>query len=343
MRHSSRRAPVSRVLAAVVLTASLAACSDAGSSADGQETGSSTTAPDAETDASTTGSSSDGEFPVTVSGDLGAEPDVEFASPLDVDETVSEIVIEGDGEPVADNTPVLLDLYLANGATGEKLGASFDSGEPVATRLSADLVFPAAYEALVGQPVGTRVAVVAQPEDGYGPDGMPQLGLEPDQDLVVVVDLLSAAPTEYPRLPQGERQRVPDLLPSIQTDNGAVTGLDFSTAAAQPPKGLKLYYVVKGDGEPIEAPRFAAFNYFGQVWGADEPFDQSFDADPLVQPVGLGQFIEGWDTGLIGVPAGSRVMLVVPPAQGYGAQGQPSAGIGGDDTMIFVIDVLAVS
>ena len=330
---------MSAAVAAALLTMSLAACSGA----DDPGASDPSDGPTASSDGSGSASPSDGEFPVAVTGDLGEEPTVEFDSPLELDETVSETVIEGEGEPVADGTPVLLDLYLANGATGDKLGSSFDAGEPVATRLSEDLVFPAAYDALAGQPVGTRAVVVAQPEDGYGSTGLPQLGFEPDQDLVAVVDLISAAPTDYPRLPRGERQQVPDLLPSVETDNGAVTGLDFSTAAAKPPKGLKLYYLVKGDGEPIEAPRFAAFNYFGQVWGADAPFDQSFDAEPLVQPVGLGQFIEGWDQGLIGVPAGSRLMLVVPPELGYGEDGQPSAGIGGKDVMLFVIDVLAVS
>ena len=35
--------------------------------------------------------------------------------------------------------------------------------------------------------------------------------------------------------------------------------------------------------------------------------------------------------------------MVVPPAEGYGDAGQPSAGIEGDDTLVFVIDVLAVA
>ncbi|QWC85037.1 FKBP-type peptidyl-prolyl cis-trans isomerase [Nocardioidaceae bacterium] len=341
MRRSPRRPALASVAVAAALTATLAAC---GGGAE-NETPDASGTPSASTSADDGGGTSgvSGEFPLEVSGDLGSEPEVEFDSPLDLDETVSEIVIEGEGEPVADGTPVLLDLWLANAETGETIGSSHESGTPVATTLSADAVFPAAYEALSGQPAGTRVAIVAQPEDGYGPEGQPQLNLEAGQDLVVVVDLLSAAPTEYPRLPQGERQDVPDLLPSIETENGAVTGLDFSDAAAEPPRGLQLYYLIRGDGPEIEAPSFAAFNYFGQVWGADEPFDQSFDADPLVQPIGLGQFIQGWDQGLVGVPAGSRVALVVPPAQGYGEQGQPSAGIGGDDTMLFIIDVLAVS
>ena len=329
---------MSSAVAAALAATTLAACSSPASDAEEPSGGASTSA-SAEPSAS-----SDGSFPVSVAGKLGEQPEVDFSSPLEVEETISEIVIEGQGEPVPDNTPVLLHLYLANGATGDKIGSSYesDSGSPVPTRLSSDAVFPAAYEALAGQPVGTRAAVVARPEDGYGENGMPQLGLEPGQDLVVVVDLISAAPTDYPRLPRGERQKAPAGLPKVETANGEVTGLDFSKASKKPPKGLKLYYLVKGDGKEIETPTFAAINYFGQVWGADAPFDQSFDSEPLVQPIGLGQLIQGWDQGLQGVPAGSRLLLSVPPAQGYGAGGQPSAGISGKDTLLFVIDVLAV-
>jgi len=37
---------------------------------------------------------------------------------------------------------------------------------------------------------------------------------------------------------------------------------------------------------------------------------------------------------------GSRILLVLPPADGYGAQGNPPK-IAGDDTLVFVVDILA--
>ena len=38
--------------------------------------------------------------------------------------------------------------------------------------------------------------------------------------------------------------------------------------------------------------------------------------------------------------AGSRVLMSIPPEKGYGAAGQSQAGIKGDDTLVFVVDVL---
>jgi FKBP-type peptidyl-prolyl cis-trans isomerase 2 len=43
--------------------------------------------------------------------------------------------------------------------------------------------------------------------------------------------------------------------------------------------------------------------------------------------------VPGWDKGLVGQTVGSRILLVVPPADGYGAK----------DTMVFVVDILAAT
>ena len=43
---------------------------------------------------------------------------------------------------------------------------------------------------------------------------------------------------------------------------------------------------------------------------------------------------------LIGKKVGSRVLLVIPPKDGYGEQGNPQGGISGTDTLVFVVDIL---
>ena len=53
--------------------------------------------------------------------------------------------------------------------------------------------------------------------------------------------------------------------------------------------------------------------------------------------------IPGFDEGLIGQTVGSRVVLVIPPDKGYGAEGNSQAGISGTDTLVFVVDILAAS
>ena len=47
-----------------------------------------------------------------------------------------------------------------------------------------------------------------------------------------------------------------------------------------------------------------------------------------------------WNKGLDGVKAGSRVVLVCPPASAYGARKQPN--IPANSTLVFVVDVLGI-
>jgi peptidylprolyl isomerase len=48
--------------------------------------------------------------------------------------------------------------------------------------------------------------------------------------------------------------------------------------------------------------------------------------------------IPGWDKGVVGMKAGGRRELIIPPSLGYGAQ-SPGPGIAPNDTLVFVIDL----
>jgi FKBP-type peptidyl-prolyl cis-trans isomerase len=71
-------------------------------------------------------------------------------------------------------------------------------------------------------------------------------------------------------------------------------------------------------------------------------FDNNYDSgQPFSVQLGAGSVIKGWDQGLIGVQAGSRVQLDIPSALAYGAQAQGDV-IGANEDLTFVLDVLAV-
>jgi peptidylprolyl isomerase len=53
-------------------------------------------------------------------------------------------------------------------------------------------------------------------------------------------------------------------------------------------------------------------------------------------------FVPGFTNAIVGQTVGSQVLVVIAPADGYGPQGgNSSAGIGKNDTIVFVIDILA--
>lgn len=106
-----------------------------------------------------------------------------------------------------------------------------------------------------------------------------------------------------------------------------------------PVEGLQVEVLEEGDGREIDEQDVVVANYVGQVWGSEIPFDSSFErGEPTAFP--LQGVIRGWTEGLSGLPAGSKVLISAPPEYGYGDGGQPAAGIGGTDTIVFYVEVM---
>jgi peptidylprolyl isomerase len=110
------------------------------------------------------------------------------------------------------------------------------------------------------------------------------------------------------------------------------------------PTKLIVQPLLQGSGPAVKKGQTLIAQYVGALYGSGKQFDASWDrGQPATFPIGVGQVIPGWDKALVGQKAGSRVLLVVPPADGYGSSGNPQAGIGGKDTLVFVVDVLGAT
>src|SRR5690606_41980422 len=108
------------------------------------------------------------------------------------------------------------------------------------------------------------------------------------------------------------------------------------------PDGLKVQVLSEAIGPAAETGSTVVVNYPGQTWGAHVS-DNSYDRGTTIDsPIGVGAGIGGWDKGMVGQNVGSRLMLSIPPEHGYGSRGVPQAGIGGTDTLVFVVDIVAV-
>jgi peptidylprolyl isomerase len=116
--------------------------------------------------------------------------------------------------------------------------------------------------------------------------------------------------------------------------------------AKAPPATLTQQIISQGAGAAVAKGDTLVANYVGETWapknGKVDVFDSSFTrGTPAAFVIGVGKVIAGWDKTLVGKKLGTRVLLTVPPADGYGAGGQSSAGITGTDTLVFVVDLLA--
>ncbi len=130
-------------------------------------------------------------------------------------------------------------------------------------------------------------------------------------------------------------------LPSASGKFGEKPILTFPTTP--PPPNLQRATISEGTGTEVKTGDTVIVNYLGQVWGGATAFDNSYDEGKSAFDFAIGTeaVVSGWDAGLVGVKAGSRVMLTLSPSDGYGAKGNEGAGIKGTDTLVFVIDVVA--
>ena len=110
-----------------------------------------------------------------------------------------------------------------------------------------------------------------------------------------------------------------------------------------PPADLEITDITEGDGTEAKAGSRVDVHYVGVAHSTGEEFDASYNRGaPLAFQLGVGQVIQGWDTGVQGMKVGGRRKLVIPPHLGYGDRGAGGA-IKPGETLIFVVDLISVS
>ena len=128
-------------------------------------------------------------------------------------------------------------------------------------------------------------------------------------------------------------------LPTATGTFGTKPTLTFPKSS--PPPSLQRQILSEGTGPATVKGDFLVTNYLGQVWGG-KVFDNSYDKKTTATfQIGRGKVVPGWDVALVGVKVGSRVLLSLPPSDGYGSTGSSGAGIKGTDTIVFVVDIVS--
>ncbi|QYJ05057.1 FKBP-type peptidyl-prolyl cis-trans isomerase [Nocardioides panacisoli] len=289
----------------------------------------------------------------------GDAPAVEFDSVMDVEEKDVSVLREGDGAEVAEGDRVLVNVLLSNGFTqrtnldtfgAEEAGASLVVGEEAEPQQAVDLLLqPVAAEITAGDKVGTRKQLTVNAADAFGDfaNGLGEFGVGNEDGLVMIFDIAGKALDG----PQGTDQEAPAWAPEVVSKKGTPSALNFSGLEKPAPKDdLRTATLVEGDGEEVAAGDFVTVKYVGQVFGAGQPFDENFSGDGALDAA-IGEdvtgastgVIPGWSQGLEGTTVGSRVILQIPPRLGYGDQGNQQAGIGGTDTIYFLVDILGAA
>jgi len=322
------RTAASLVLVAGLL-ASLAACS---ATPDGSDAA-------ADCKATASGAVSDS---VKVTGDFGSKPKVSFDFPTTADTTQRTVLIKGKGNIAQDGDTVNVDFTLLNGATGKELTSTdYTEGSTTTFPIDAKQFLPGIVKTLECSAVGSRVVGVIPPDDSFGEAGSSQLGVDPGQDIVFVVDVVSIAPPVDAPLtePDGKDQPPTNGFPVVTI--GADNSPTITIPDAAPPTELKIALLKKGTHAEVKDGDKVIVNYVGENWNTKKVFDSSF-ARGETATFSTSQVIAGFTAALVGQKVGSRVIVIIPPDKGYGAAGSPP-DIGGTDTLVFVIDILGIA
>jgi peptidylprolyl isomerase len=240
-------------------------------------------------------------------------------------EAQGRIVWEGEGAPLVENQPLLLDIYAVSLEDGAELVNTYD-GLPQPFVLAPEVLGNELYELLIDSNVGTRAVVVTPANVASGVT--PSAGEEPSTvpDAVIVIDVLSERAV-------GTAVEPRDDLPSVTVNSDTGEPTIVIDSDLDEPTTVQSETLIQGGGEQIKSGSYILVNYKAMRWDGTE-FESSWPEDkaPFSTQIGTNQVIRAWDEALLDQSVGSQVLIVAPPAAGYPDEG----------TLVFVVDILDV-
>ena len=127
-------------------------------------------------------------------------------------------------------------------------------------------------------------------------------------------------------------------LPAVTGNAGEPPTITPPTGAA--PATLQSKDIIVGTGTEVLPTSTLTVHYTLMTWSNGKLIESSWSGgQPATFP--LSGVIAGWQEGLPGAKVGGRRLLVIPADKGYGPNG--SGPIGPNETLIFVVDIIAVS
>jgi FKBP-type peptidyl-prolyl cis-trans isomerase len=275
---------------------------------------------------------------ISVSGAFGTKPTVTIPKINPPATLQTHQLISGQGALVAKGDLAIADLtaYTWNGTTTKKI-SEISTGKPQG--LAVGNTISGLDKSLEGSRVGSRLLITIPPKDGFGSKGDSSLGVTGKDTLVFVVDVLGSY--QKTASAHGTHEAVSGAgLPTVSPSSPG-TAPPVHIPSTAPSATLQVKTLIRGTGPVVKKGQLLVAQYEGVIWRTGKVFDSTWKSGtPAGFQIGTGQVIKGWDDGLVGKRVGSQVLLVVPPADGYGSAGSSSAGIKGTDTLVFVVDIL---
>ncbi len=159
--------------------------------------------------------------------------------------------------------------------------------------------------------------------------------------VIIVVFLIFSKGSQIPNLNsvsiQGE-----EILEDIDTQDlnlediegeNVMENIDFDK--------LKIETTTEGSGVECVSGDEISVHYSGTLRDGSK-FDSSYDrGEPFSFVLGIGQVIQGWDNGVVGMKVGEKRVLEIPSSMAYGEYGVGS--IPGNAGLVFEVELLEIN
>jgi peptidylprolyl isomerase len=256
-----------------------------------------------------------------------------------------KVKVQGQGATVTTGSLLVLNFTGKLWRGAKDLGSSYDKAQgPVeVVEGQQGQMLQGWSEALLGKKAGSRIEVVVPPDKGFGAQGTKDgnLQITGTDTLVFDIDIFDVYTTPSADIPNGTPTQADASLPQVSGAPDGATAPKITIPAGKTAPTQAVYKtLIQGGGRTVAANDTLVVQYEGVLWRTGQQFDQSFGKKPFATAIGQGMVVTAWDEGLIGQKVGSRVLLVVPPDKGYGANPPQGSGITATDTMVFVVDIL---
>lgn len=289
---------------------------------------------------------------VSVSGtEPGEKPKIKVDKPWAINKTQTKTLHSGHGERVSKTGSVRVNYTGVDGRTGKTFESTFQKKQKPAT-FALDKTIPGFKKGLAGKKVGDRVLIAMASKDAYGSvppqqrqqmqQQLQQQGIKFEDTLVFVVDLESTILDHA----NGKKVSAKSGLPTFGVSDGKPK---IKMPESDPPKKTTVQPLIKGKGPKVGSGDTVTTKSVTALWKNGKIVDNSWkkawapeqQQQPQQQQQGQQQQkrLPAMSKAMAGHRVGSRLLIVWPPGTAY-KSGNASQGIGRDDTVVMVTDIL---
>lgn len=234
------------------------------------------------------------------------------------------VISEGDGEEIGVNDLVSVEYQIVDATNNQVLDSSArGDGDvlPVLLDTNQSSLFVAALEC---KPLGSRIALA-----------LPGNVLGEGQNNVVVY---AEAVEKLPEVATGTPVDPTPGMPTVKLDDKGAPSVTIPDGDA--PSETKVAVLKQGDGATVASGDLVVVQYLGVKWSDGKEFDSSWSRDAVPAQFQTTGVVAGFQKALEGQKVGSQVLVVMPPADGYGASEGHELQ---NESLVFVVDILATT